>query len=84
MRSSGLVEASSEEERKGSPQQEEEEQEVEAGAEAERHEHLCGLTQQEFDQMPKILLLGKTQNGKSSLLVNLCNPAKQEELKKKV
>ena len=46
--------------------------------------YLCGLTKQEFDRTPKLLLLGKTQNGKSSLLINLCHPAAQEELKKKV
>ena len=32
--------------------------------------------------MPKILLLGKTQNGKSTLLINMSNPGLQKETEK--
>lgn len=41
---------------------------------------LCGLEPEEFDEVPKILLVGKTQNGKSTLLINLSNPGLQEDL----
>jgi predicted GTPase len=44
----------------------------------------CGLEQAEFEALPKILLLGKTQNGKSSLIINLSHRDYQAKLKESI